>query len=286
MTENKENKKKSELLNILKKAEHDASIITSKGREIVKQGQRISDLAQYTGRFIQTIPDDSYLPSQKWDDFRSDWINTLVQIEATKQALTNIEPLVVVANSTTASSSIVLSLAIIPTLPANVQEEAMAAYNSFEQLLEQSNLINQIAEELERLDLTTPTDRESTLSLIRQGKQAFVTPSIEDVAPSGVLIPIREAIKRAFADLLPRRLIQEKTGGDREKVRSICNQCCRSDVKAEQIERFANEAYDLNDLLSDAKQATFNRDKVREYMNRALLFLLTFLQSLDSRKLR
>jgi hypothetical protein len=85
---------------------------------------------------------------------------------------------------------------------------------------------------------------------------------------------------------LPKRPTQERTSGNREKVRSIVKQCRRSAVKDEQIERFANEAFDLNDLLSDAKQATFTRDEVREYMNRALLFLRAFLQAIDEKKLR
>jgi len=286
MEADQKNKKKTELLNVLQKAEQDASILTSKGREIVQQGQRIGDLARYAGNFIQAIPDDSFFAPQKWDEYRSEWINTVVQVEAANQALGNPKALIFVSNATTASSSTVISSAIIPALPVGVQEQAWAAYNGFEQLLEQSNLVEEIAAETARLGLTSPKERESALSLVRQAKDAFVTPSGKDVSASAVLIPIREAIKRVFADLLPRRLTQEKTGGDREKVRSICAQCCLSDVKTEQIEYFANEAYELNDLLSDAKQATFNRDKVREYMNRSLLFLRTFLQAIDEKKLR
>jgi hypothetical protein len=288
MTEDNQNKKKSELLNILQKADHDASDLTSKGREIVQQGQRISDLARYAGRFIQAIPDDSFFAPQKWDEYRLEWLNTVAQIDAANQAVGNPKSnsLIFVANSTTASSSTIISSAIIPTLPVSVQGQAWAAYNGFEQLLEQSNLVEEIAEEISRLGMTSPKEIESTLSLVRQAKAAFDTPSSKKVSPVAVLISIRGAINRVFADLLPKRPIQEKTSGDREKVRSICALCRRSDIKDEQIERFANEAYDLNDLLSDAKQATFNRDEVREYMNRALLFLRSFLQALDENKLR
>jgi hypothetical protein len=288
MTEANQSKKKSELLNILQKADHDASILTSKGREIVQQSQFISDLARYTAKFIQVIPDDSFFASQRWDEYQLDWINTVSQIDAANQAIGHPKSssLVIVANGTTASSSTIISSAIIPTLPVSVQRQAWAAYEGFEQLIEQSNLVDEIAVEISRLGITSPKDIESTLSHVRQAKAAFDTPSSRDVSPVAVLISIRQAIERVFADLLCKRPTQEKTSGTREKVRSICAQCRRSDVKNEQIERFANEANDLNDLLSNAKQVSFSRDEVREYMNRALLFLRSFLQALDEKKLR
>lgn len=284
--ENKQDKKKSELLQILQKTEHDANVLTSKGREIVQQGQYISDLEQCTRKFIQTIPDDSFFAPEKWNEQCSEWINVNAQIETAQHGLGNLKPLIFVTNSTTSSSSTIISSAIISSLPSNVQDQAWAAYNGFEQLLDQSNLIEKIAVEIERLGLISPKGSETTLSLVRQANQAFTTPSIKDVAPAAVLIPIREAVNRALADLLPRRPTQEETRGARKKVRSICTQCGSSDVKAEQIERLASEAHDLNNLLSDAKQKMLSRGQVRETMNRALLFLQTLLQAVDEKKLR
>ena len=153
--------------------------------------------------------------------------------------------------------------------------------------MEHPNRILELETEIHRLRLTTTGGGgHSTLSLLRQADQALKAPSDKEVAPSAVLIPLRESINRAFADLLKRRPQQEKTKNDKEKVMSICKQCCRDGVEVEQIEAYANEAYDLTNLLSKAKQEMLTRDRVRELMNRGLVFLLAFFRILDEKKMR
>jgi len=88
-------------------------------------------------------------------------------------------------------------------------------YEKFEQLLEQPDLIRKIDGEIQRLGLSTAaTSSRSALSLLNEAEQAFRVPSVNEVSPSAVPIPVREAIKRIFDDLLPRRPQQEKTGGN------------------------------------------------------------------------
>jgi hypothetical protein len=53
-----------------------------------------------------------------------------------------------------------------------------------------------------------------------------------------------------------------------------------------QIAQLAKEAYDLNDELSEAKQRSMTRERVRELMNRGFLFLHSFLRALDETKMR
>lgn len=282
----KNNTNKIKLIELIKKTEKEADILTSQGRSLIQHGQHISDLANYTNKFIQLVPDDSFYTPQQWDSYCSEWGNAYNRIDATNQLLGDTKSLVFTVNSTATASGTAVSSVIIPILPENVQEEAWSVYESFEQVIEQTDFLVEIEKEIKRLKLSSPKNKESIFSLIQQGKNSFSAPSVKDISPAAVLIPIREAINRTFADLLPKRPIQEKSSGNREKVSSICTQCCQFDIKAEQIEHLANEAYNLNDLLSGAKQTKLNRDEVREYMNRALLFLLTFLQAIDENKLR
>jgi len=157
----------------------------------------------------------------------------------------------------------------------------------YEQLLEKSNLNKELEKEVRRLNLTTSQGgHESVLSLVQQAEQAFNIPSVKEISPSAVLIPLREAINRAFDDLLKRRPKQEKAKSRRDKTISICEQCLRSGVAKEQIELLANEANDLNNLLSAAKQAVMNRNQVRELMNRGFVFLRNFLGIIDENKMR
>ena len=151
----------------------------------------------------------------------------------------------------------------------------------------QDNLIEQIKVEISRLGLySSKSGSASILSLIEQSNNAFKVPSHEDVSPTGVLVPLREALNRALADLLLRRINQEKAKNHRAKIQSICNQCCRSAVDLRQIEQLVNQIEDLNDQMSRAKQSLMTRDQVRELMNRGLVFLLTFLRMLDDTKFR
>ena len=67
MTDQKQNKKKIELLRELNDTKQAAEELISKSREISREGQSVSDMADIIGRYIQTVPDDSYIEEKKWD---------------------------------------------------------------------------------------------------------------------------------------------------------------------------------------------------------------------------
>lgn len=284
MTEQK--KRKEELLRRLTVVERDAQSLISKGREIVQTGQYISDLSRCNKEFVQLIPDDSYLPADRWDNQLFAWQNVHKQVDVANSHYN----LVLTDSSSTSASvsaSSIISTAVISTLPQDTQDKAIVIFNNFEQFMEQSDLLKKIGDEMHRLGVSTPpSDKESPLSLLKQAEQAFKAPSVDEVSPPAVLIPLREAINGVLVALLPKRPQQEKTGNDSKKVLSICKQCSRDGVDSKQIENLAKEAHDLNDLLSGAKQNRLSRDQVREFMNRGLMFLLAFLKLLDEQKIR
>ena len=288
MKENKKTKKKDKLLHILSDSEQDTQSLISKGRKIVEQGQFITDIAQCTKDFIKCIPDDSFLPQEKWDDQIFSWNSWRERAADTNKALDETKPLVLIAvDSTNVATTAVISSIQVASLPKNEQASARSAYDKYEKLLDQSNLIQEIEEEISRLSLTSSQPgREYILSLVQQADKAFKMPSLEGVSASAVIIPLREAINRTFADLLPRRQLQEKAKNPKIKIQSICKQCCRSAVDTRNIEQLVNQVDDLYDKMSGAKQHSMTRDQVRELMNRGLVFLLAFLRMLDENKLR
>lgn len=285
--ENRRNIKKDALLRFLSDIEHNAQSLVSKGREIVKHWQFIADSASCHADFVRCAPDDSFFTSRLWDDQITSLDELCKSAVATITTLNVMPQLVFATNATSLAASTAISSVYIPFLPSSSQGPARKAYERFEQLLEQANQVEELETEILRLGLTSSrAGNESILSLLHQAVEAFKAPSIQDVSPSAVLIPLREAISLTLADILPRRPHQEKTKGHREKVRSVCNQCGHLGVNATQIEQLANEAHYLNDQLSQAKQGAMTRDRVRELLNKGVLFLRSFFRVLDENKMR
>lgn len=287
MTEENKNKKKNELLKVLSDAKRDAHELVSKGREVVKEGQYAADLASCSEEFIRLIPDDTFLPTNQWDNQISSWLRWCQNADEAITAFKPMQPLTFATDSSSIATSAAISSVHISHLPFPSQNQANKVFQKYEQLIEQANPIQELEVELCRLNLaSSQAETESVFSLVQQAFEAFNVPSVNEVAPSAVLIPVREAINRTLADLLKRRTTQEETKNQKDKILSICRQCARPGVPAEQIDQLANESTDLNKMLSGAKQDVMSRDQVRELMNRGFLFLRTFLRAIDENKLR
>ncbi|MDH5767572.1 MAG: hypothetical protein OEZ31_01250 [Nitrospirota bacterium] len=287
MTEHNKNEKKDELLQILSDAKHDAQDLASKGREVVKQGQYAADLALCHEEFIRCVPDDTFFPPSQWDNQIASWKRWRENVKDAFIAFNSMQPLTFATDVTSVATSAAISVVYISSLPPASQGQARKAFESYEQLIEESNPIQELGMEIHRVNLASSmAGHESVLSLVRQAYDAFKMTSVKEVSPSAVLIPLREAINRTFTDLLPRRQQQEEAKSHRDKTLSICKQCSRTGVAAEQIDQLANEASDLNKLLSGSKQDVMSRDQVRELMNRGFLFLRSFLRIIDENKMR
>lgn len=280
-------KQKDKLLQILSKTKRAAEEVASKGREFVKQGQYAADLAACNAEFIRHFPNDSFLSPRQWDDQIAAWNRLGECADGVISALDDTPQwLISTVNSASVSTSTVISSVYIPCLPTSSQDAAQKTYERYEQLLEGSNLVSEIEIEIRRLGLASSiAESESTLSLILQSKHALEVPSMEGVSPPAVLIPLREAINRSLADLLRKRPRQEKASAVQVKVHSICDQCCKPSVDGRQIRQLEQEACDLIDELSEAKQRSMTRERVRELMNRGFLFLLSLLRALDENKM-
>jgi hypothetical protein len=251
MTENdkKNSAKKDEFLHILKDVNNDAQNMIAKGREIVEQGQFIADLASCNEEYISCIPDDSALSQKQWNNQIASWGRLHTYASSANSIYGTVDRLHFATDSSSVASSAAISVACIPSLPPPSQEPARRAFERFELIIEKSNMLQKVEREIKRLALTTSTtDSQSILSLLTQADQAFRVPSISGVSPMAVLLPLREAINRIFADLLLRRQSQEKTKNNKEKVFSICTQTSFRGVDKTHIDQLADEAIELNRL--------------------------------------
>ena len=286
MAEEDKEKRKKELLGIVNKVEDEASVISSKGRDIVKQGEFIGDVSRYFKQFLETIPDDGFFSPDIWDAQTRIWQNSLSRAKIYKDSLGNPSYFALTAYSTATSSATIITSGAIANLPPGVQVVAQKAYEGFEQTLEHANTPLDINAEIGRLGLTVIKGKETISSLLFQADEAFTTPSIKGVAPSAVLIPLREAINLTYSTLLQRRPLQEPAKTASDKIYSICRQCGDVSTDSAQIDFLAKEASHLNDQLSGAKQDSMSRDAVRELLNRGLIYLRTLMRTIDANKLK
>ena len=100
------------------------------------------------------------------------------------------------------------------------------------------------------------------------------------------LIPMRECINKVVAELLRRRPRQQPAPSQAKKVESIGGQLGRDGIASTAIQSLADRWHTLNDELSSAKEADLSREEWRISLQKATLFLIELLESLDPGKLR
>jgi hypothetical protein len=128
--------------------------------------------------------------------------------------------------------------------------------------------------------------QKTPLQLLEDARQTIDIPVGQDGSGVGSLIVIRECINACLAELVRRRPRQEETGNQKDKVISIGEQCHRGTLGKPYFERIGDEAKNLNGQLSGAKQGAITREQVQLLFSKALLFLASFLGSIDEAKLR
>ena len=127
------------------------------------------------------------------------------------------------------------------------------------------------------------TGSKSATQSLADAHEALTRPSGSEVAAASVLIPAREALDAALAALLRRRRKQEEA---KSKVVSIGDQCAKDGFDASHFLRLESDLSTLQKRLSEAKQRSMGRWEVSVAFNDVLLFLISFLKSLDSKKMK
>jgi hypothetical protein len=124
------------------------------------------------------------------------------------------------------------------------------------------------------------------LELLEEARAVLEQPAFSDGGTASVLIPLRECIDSALAELLKRRPQQEPAGTLRDKIRSLGRQCGRPGLRADHFDRLADDADALHRDLSAAKQARLSRDQVNQHFHRGLLVFNALMDGIDETHLK
>jgi hypothetical protein len=133
-----------------------------------------------------------------------------------------------------------------------------------------------------------PSGKQSPLEYFETAHRAFESPISEGNPAITSLIPMREAVETALDELLKLRPQQEATGKSHgKKISFICKQFKKDAVSDVVVQEWVDQWQDISDRdLSASKRYRMTRDEWNRKLNRATLFLHSFLTGLDPHKLR
>ncbi|MBI3800850.1 MAG: hypothetical protein HY268_28215 [Deltaproteobacteria bacterium] len=260
----------------------------AKGQEIVEQGQIMKDLAESAEAYVASLPDDTYVLPERWDQGIAAWNAAKSRLDTANEILMTAGNVYFTTAATGVTTSwLMSSMTLEKPLPLDVQPIAEKAVAKFNKAAERANWGEEAEKELFRMGFdNAPVGQNSAALLLRQARDPFLRPSADETAPAAVLIPLRESINRVLADLLRRRPNQEPAKGADDKVMSIGSQVARSGIQQGDLVRLATDARDLINALSASKQGEMTREDVRLLFMRGASFLVAFLRALDESKLK
>ena len=273
-------KKRDKLLDVLTETETTASSLKERAQEVVGSAEFSEGLARHLRPVIESVSDDSALPSQVWTDLTEAWeannVQTASAINIMASAPSSSATTAAATLTTTASTRILSAW----TKREPEQFEALRSFLHRPSLIEQAKALSrQLA-----LDHTYVGSR-SALQLLGDAAAALARPAGPSPAPTGVLITAREAVQVALASLLKRRPRQEPTGKPVAKVVSIGEQCGWEGFQPGHFERIGRDLTRLLSRLSAGKDRDFDSNEVQGLWDEVLQFFVAFLGSLDPGKL-
>jgi len=271
----------------IKQARDKGVSITSLSRESTKAGQDIVDLADVT------LPVTEYIqPTTNIEVTLDSWQTLNRRADVLLSGLSGLEEQVIVISGSTGSSaysstSMLTDGIDLTTLSPDIQPLAIEAVDDFNNFISRPALRHSVIDLLIEFGLDeAPTGKKSPVELFDLAFQAYETPVTEGEPISTSLLPMRGCIQMVISILLQQRPKQEKASNNWDKVISISNQIKRDSIDKDDIINWASQLEEIIDELSEAKQGNLSRDEWRNRLNRATLFLDSFLKGLDPLKMR
>lgn len=277
-----DSKHKQRLLRVLDEAERRSSDLRLLAQDLVRSSNFSGSLAHSLHDVVVAAPDDSALPVGTWVELTDSWIAHNERTEAISKSL--IAGSTVTATAQAAALTTTLSTRQFSAWIARADPDAVA---NLEALLHRPTLEEEVRRELKRLrlDVPRPASR-SAADLVGEALSSLQQPAGSAPGPASVLIPARESIHLSIADLLQRRPVQEPAKKLADKVSSIGRQLGWHDLPVDHFDRLAQNAENLIDRLSGAKQKAFSATELSSEVDSVLQFHRTFLSSLDDTKVR
>jgi hypothetical protein len=283
---------KSELLKGLDDAEQEAKRIEAQAKNMMQNARLIVDAAPQLRVLYGDMPVTA-LPPGEWSRQNlnvKEWLSVAKAMAPSPTDVSSFGAMSLGVANTAASGVMPFVQPILAqpsAMPAGCSSPVvqLAAHNLVA-VIEKYPSVDEARKEMRRLSLDSRGGSSKTaLELLEDAQLSLDMPVASD-GGAGSLIGIRECINACLAELLRRRPRQEDTGGHKEKIVSIGNQCARGTLGSQHFENLGVEAKTLNGLLSGAKQNALSRSAVQLLFRRAVLFLASFLGSIDEAKLR
>jgi hypothetical protein len=287
-------KEKEELLKGLDDAELRAKEIAATAKDALQNAQLVSDTAPQLRILYQEMPVGA-LPPDEWarqNQNVQSWLDVaksmppmstdLSAFGAKSQAATN-----------TAISGLMMTFPLRfppstpppaptpPPYPLAVQQanEKLAA------IVEQYPSLHKTRAEIRRLGLDSRGgNSKSALQLLEEARESLDIPVVKD--GGAPLLAFRACINACVSELIRRRPLQEEVKTWKAKVASLGRHCGLARLDAAHFDNLGIEAEAMNDQLSVAKDKGLSRAEIQRRFTKGLLFLLSFLTSIDETKLR
>ena len=288
MPEDSDDRRKK-YLSSAEEARSKASNIKAKAQGIVEGMQYMEDLAEKSKAYAASIEDDTAIKDEYWTSGTNAWHSASLAMDKLGQDL---EKHADVMYSTVGMTGSAINGMLSPAAykSETVYKSVTIGneyYINLNRTVEKIQWSEQVKNDLVRLGLSHPRgDSLSPYWMIDQAITAFQRPVGTATSPVGTLVQVRSGIDEVLADLLPRRPTQEKTPKARDKVRSILKQTAKDGIDRTMIEHMAEGIAPILRELSSAKDKNYGRDEILIIMNRAMTYLSSLLNAIDSSKLK
>jgi len=277
---------KEELQRIIRESGRKSREIVNRFRDYVQWGQYMTDLSDASNKVVEYMSAsginwnrtiESWRYANKQQDYMLNKMDEMPVSPLTSSGSTAAYAMDYFANPDY----------IISFVADDKQEEARNASIQLSQVIDRFADKEKVLILLKRHGLSSSTQgQKSPVELFETAWAAFEKPVKQDASADTSLIPMRECINSTIAEMLRRRPGQEPAKSQRDKIISICKQLAGEDVSKWAIENMTAQWENLLDELSGSKQKTYSREKWRDCLRRASLFLMEFLESLDPSKMK
>jgi hypothetical protein len=288
MSDDGETAKKNALLGLLEDVKKDGQAMQDKCRSLLNETTFSLDVADCVRELVQKVRSDSAFGPREWNHLRSAWEGWRVSAADMSDGLAEAQRFALSAQATGVSSSTVLTEYSARSWDsAHFLSDIKPVAIRLGSILARQPQRDTVLNEMVRLglDRRLGSDR-SAAELLKEACHALDQPSAEPASPFAVLLSLRESIKAAVVDLLPKRPSQEPARNWQDKVISIGRQCGRRDLAPGHFERLGTDAESLIDSLSGAKRETCARQELIRRFDGGLLYLRAFLGSIDETRFR
>lgn len=289
-------REKEELLKGLEVSECEAKRIEAAVKDVLQNARLVRDTAPELRTLYQAMP-ISALPPDEWARHNQNVKSWLGVAKSMPSPVTDVSTFGAVSQAATNTAisgvmttfplglpvSIPPSASTQPAYPVVVQQ----ATEKLVAIVEKYPSLDKARAEIQRLGLDSRGgNSRSAIQLLEEARVSLDIPVVEDGGAAGVLLAFRACINACVSELIRRRPLQEEAKTWKAKVASIGRQCGLAGLNAPHFDNLGIEAEAMNDRLSAAKDKNLSRPEIQRLFAKGLLFLVSFLSSIDEYKLR